>query len=460
MNFSKIHKVYFIGIGGIGMSALARYFKHIGKEVAGYDKTATQITSNLQAEGIFVHFGENLEELPANFKIERENTLIIYTPAIPKTHKGLFFLVKNDFKLFKRAEILGLITNNYKTIAVAGTHGKTSISTAVSWLFNNSNINCLAFLGGISKNYKSNLVLPDNSDNETVVTVEADEFDRSFLHLSPSLALITAIDADHLDIYGNKENIVNSFNQFVKKIAPKGTIIYKKGLTLLPENFPESSFTYALTENADFYAKQLKMNSKGQYSFDLVTPTGVIENLECGVPGKINAENAVAAASLAHVAGLDDGTIRANLKSLEGVNRRFDFQINNEKIVYVDDYAHHPEELKAFIGSIKELFPGKKITGIFQPHLFSRTKDFAEEFAQSLEKLDELILLDVYPAREEPIEGVSSELIFEKVGLKYKTLCTLDNLIEKLSDKKIEVLLTMGAGNIDKKVKEIKELFN
>jgi UDP-N-acetylmuramate--alanine ligase len=238
VDFAKIHKVYFIGIGGIGMSALARYFKRIGKSVAGYDKTATQITSDLQAEGIFIHFDEGLNELPTDFKIEKENTLIIYTPAIPKNHEGLNVLIQNGFKLYKRAEILGLITNNHKTIAVAGTHGKTSISTSVSWLFNNSGSDCLAFLGGISKNYQSNLVLPQQINKETVAVVEADEFDRSFLQLAPSIALITAIDADHLDIYENKENIVNSFNQFVKKIKPNGTIIYKKGLTLLPENFP------------------------------------------------------------------------------------------------------------------------------------------------------------------------------------------------------------------------------
>jgi UDP-N-acetylmuramate--alanine ligase len=374
VDFAKIHKVYFIGIGGIGMSALARYFKRIGKSVAGYDKTATQITSDLQAEGIFIHFDEGLNELPTDFKIEKENTLIIYTPAIPKNHEGLNVLIQNGFKLYKRAEILGLITNNHKTIAVAGTHGKTSISTSVSWLFNNSGSDCLAFLGGISKNYQSNLVLPQQINKETVAVVEADEFDRSFLQLAPSIALITAIDADHLDIYENKENIVNSFNQFVKKIKPNGTIIYKKGLTLLPENFPENSFTYALNEEADFYAQQLKMNNKGLYSFDLFTPTRVIKNLESGVPGKVNAENAVAAASLAHVAGLDDETIRINLKSFKGVNRRFDFQINSGSIVYVDDYAHHPEELKAFIGSIKELFPAKKIPEYFNLICFQEQK--------------------------------------------------------------------------------------
>ncbi len=314
MDFSKIHKVYFIGIGGIGMSALARYFKRIGKLVAGYDKTPTQITSDLLAEGIFVHFNEELTELPDEFIINKEDTLIVFTPAVPKNHLGFQYLSNNGFKLYKRAEVLGKITNSYKTIAVAGTHGKTSISTATSWLFTNSNTNCLAFLGGISKNYNSNLVLPEVIDSECVAVVEADEFDRSFLQLSPVIALISAIDADHLDIYGNKENIVNSFNQFVKKIPPKGTIIYKKGLNLRRENLPEFCYTYAFTEHADYYAENPVKNRKGQYEFNLVTPLGTIEKLVSGAPGKINAENAVAAAALAHVAGLDENTIRSNLK--------------------------------------------------------------------------------------------------------------------------------------------------
>lgn len=460
MDLKSIHKVYLIGIGGIGMSALARYFKYLGMKVAGYDKTPTQITEKLQEEGIFVHFTEHLNDLPVDFKLTTADTLIIYTPAIPKNHIGFNQLIDNNFKLYKRAEILGMITNQYKTIAVAGTHGKTSISTSTAHLLSQSKMQCIAFLGGISKNYNSNLILPTESPNSQHYAVaEADEFDRSFLQLNPSIALISAIDADHLDIYENKQNIVESFNQFVNKIERKGTIIYKKGLTLEPENLPENSYTYALAEEADFYARNLNINGKGIYSFDLVTPESVITNLQVGIPGRVNAENAVASASLAYVAGLDEDSIRNNLKSFRGVVRRFDFHINTDKIVYVDDYAHHPEELKAFISSIREIFPTKKITGIFQPHLYTRTRDFADEFAESLDLLDELILLDIYPAREEPIEGVNSEMILNKIKLKNKEACSLESLIKVLRNKQIEVLLTMGAGNIDKKIKEIKQLF-
>ncbi|MDF1548989.1 MAG: UDP-N-acetylmuramate--L-alanine ligase [Bacteroidales bacterium] len=461
MDLKLIHKVYLIGIGGIGMSALARYFKSLGKVVAGYDKTTSSITEQLQKEGIFIHFSEQLDELPDGLKPDINDTLVIYTPAIPKSHLGIKALINSNFKLYKRAEILGLITNQYKTIAVAGTHGKTSVSTTTAHLLHQSNIGCLAFLGGISKNYQTNLILPYDINNKgTFAVVEADEFDRSFLQLSPSIALITAIDADHLDIYENKENIVYSFNQFVKKIEPKGTIIYKKGLTLLPENLPENSFSYALSEPADFYAINQKISNIGLYSFDLITPKGIIKNLESGVPGKVNAENSVAAVSLAYIAGLDEDTIRKNLKSFKGVVRRFDFQINSAQLVYVDDYAHHPEELKAFIGSIKEIFPAKKITGIFQPHLYSRTRDFADEFAESLNQLDELILLDIYPAREEPIEGVSSKIIFDNVKIENKELASLENLISTLKKKDIEVLLTMGAGNIDTIKEEIIKLYS
>ena len=459
MDIKSAHKVYFVGIGGIGMSALARYFKHLGKDVAGYDRTPSPITDQLQAEGIKVHFNDGVENIPEGFGNSPSTTLIIYTPAIPSNHAGFNHFKNSGFSLFKRSEILGQITLNYKTIAVAGTHGKTSVSTTVAHLLKQSPIDCLAFLGGISKNYNTNLILPANPDFDSrIAVVEADEFDRSFLKLSPSIALITSMDADHLDIYENKENVVDSFNQFVKKIEPKGKLIYKKGLTLSPENLPQYHYTYALTEKADFYAINLKMSNKGLYSFDMVTPFGNMDNLETGIPGRTNVENAVAAASLACLAGLGEEIIRENLKSFSGVNRRFDFQINTEHLVYVDDYAHHPEELKAFIGSMKEIFPGKKITGVFQPHLFTRTRDFANEFAKSLDLLDELILLEIYPARELPIEGVTSNIIFDKVSLKTKTICPIEDLIPLLSGKKLEVLLTMGAGNISQKVEEIKKI--
>jgi len=461
VNIKSAHKVYFVGIGGIGMSALARYFKHLGKDVAGYDRTPSPITDQLQTEGIKVHFNDGVENIPEGFGNSPSTTLVIYTPAIPSNHVGFNHFKNSGFSLFKRSEILGQITLNYKTIAVAGTHGKTSVSTTVAHLLKQSPLDCLAFLGGISKNYNTNLILPENPDFDSkIAVVEADEFDRSFLKLSPTIALITSMDADHLDIYENKENVVDSFNQFVKKIEPKGKLIYKKGLTLNPENLPEEHYSYSLTEKADFYAINLKMNNIGLYSFDMVTPFGNMNNLKIGIPGRTNAENAVAAVSLACLAGLGEEMIRENLKSFSGVNRRFDFQMNTEHIVYVDDYAHHPEELKAFIGSMKEIFPGKKITGIFQPHLFSRTRDFADEFAKSLDLLDELILLEIYPAREEPIEGVTSKIIFDKVSLVNKTICPIENLIPFLSGKKLEVLLTMGAGNISQKVEDIKKTLN
>jgi UDP-N-acetylmuramate--alanine ligase len=370
------------------------------------------------------------------------------------------YFKKNDFSLHKRSVILGEITNKYKTIAIAGTHGKTSVSTATAHILNQSGFACLAFLGGISKNYSTNLLLPKELDNfDQFAVVEADEFDRSFLQLKPYIALVTSMDADHLDIYESKENVVESFNHFVKNIAQNGIAIYKKGLDLKPESLPDNNYTYSLNGPADFYAKNLKIIKSGVYNFDLVTPKGIIENLQSGVPGKVNAENAVASASLAYVAGLDKSTIRNNLSTFSGVQRRFDYQINNEKIIFIDDYAHHPEELKAFISSVKEIYTNKRITGIFQPHLYSRTRDFAAEFAKSLDLLDDLILLDIYPAREEPIEGVNSGIIFEKVSIQSKRMCSLENLTDIVYKMKPEVLLTMGAGNIDKKVTSIKKLF-
>ncbi len=457
MNINSVDRIYFVGIGGIGMSALARYFHSLGKRVAGYDRTPGPITSKLMEEGIYVHFSEDSDEIPKEFRNSPESTLIIYTPAIPNKHGGYNYLKNNGFQIFKRSEILGQITSNYHSIAVAGTHGKTSVSTTVAHLLKQSPLDCLAFLGGISRNYSSNLILPEHPGFESkLAVVEADEFDRSFLKLSPSIALITSMDADHLDIYENKTNLVDSFNQFVKKIEPKGKIIYKKGLTLAYENMPKEHYTYSLLEEADFYAINLKMDIKGCYQFDLVTPFGIIKELKSGIAGKTNAENAVAASSLAFMAGLDESYIRKNLATFEGVERRFDFQINTGDLIYVDDYAHHPEELKAFIGSMRDLFPGKRITGVFQPHLFSRTRDFAIEFAKSLEMLDELILLEIYPAREEPIEGISSQIVFEKVSIHSKSMCSLENLVHYLSTKKFEVLLTMGAGSISQKVNDIK----
>ncbi len=459
MDLNKIHKVYLIGIGGIGMSAIALYFKYMGKTVAGYDKTPSFVTDNLRKLGIFIHFHESLSELPDTFKIKKEDTLVIYTPAIPNAHKGFSFLQRNNFKLYKRAEILGIICTDYNTIAVAGTHGKTSISTLTAHLFNNSSISRLAFLGGIANNYNSNLILPASGSNAKLTVVEADEFDRSFLKLKPDMALVSSIDADHLDIYSSKHNLDMAFNQFVNQIDKNGTLIYRRGLNIDTGNMPNKAYTYSLNDKADFYAKDLKLNNKNQYCFTLVTPDKQIERLTLGIPGRINAENAVGALSLAYLKGVKEELLRDNLLSFSGVRRRFDYKINNSKRVYIDDYAHHPSEIKAFLKSVKEIYPDKKITGIFQPHLYSRTKDFSQEFAEALSLLDKLILLDIYPAREEPIEGVNSNLIFDKLTLSDKQICSLDELTTIIKDIDFEVLVTMGAGNIDTKVEEIKTMF-
>ena len=457
MDLNRVHNVYFVGIGGIGMSALARYFSYLGKAVYGYDRKETNLTKKLSSEGIEVHYKDDVNLIPEIFVKDKIASLIVYTPAIPGDHTELNYFIDNSFKIYKRAEILGLITRNYKTIAVAGTHGKTSVSTIAAHILKQSDLACFAFLGGISKNTNSNLILPEPSSAETVVVVEADEFDRSFLHLNPYIALITSIDADHLDIYEDKADLVNSFEHFVKNISQNGILICKNNINLSVDSSVKQ-YTYSLEDTADFYTRNLRMNNGGTYFFDLLTPKGVIEGLETGMPGKINAENAVAAAALAHLSGVKDEVIQAQLKSCKGVKRRFDLQIVTKNFVFIDDYAHHPEELKAFITSVKEMFPGKKITGVFQPHLYSRTRDFAEEFALSLGMLDELILLDIYPAREKPVKGVSSKIIFDKVKLDEKIMCTKNELLKHLKDNKPEVLLTMGAGDIDKLIEPIKRM--
>jgi len=446
MELNKIHNVYFIGIGGIGMSALARYFKALGKTVAGYDRTATNLTNELIAEGFNIQFVEYINLIPDDFLEPDKHTLIVYTPAVPQNHIELIYFKQNNFKIKKRAEVLGLISENKKAIAVAGTHGKTTISTMIAHVLKQADNDCTAFLGGISKNYESNLLLSEKSD---CVVVEADEFDRSFLFLSPTIAVITSMDADHLDIYGDKEELVRSFNQFVHKIRAGGALFYKQGLSLeisAKEKF--TSFTYAVEEDADYKAVNIRVVHNTHY-FDIVTPQGIMENLTLGVPGRVNIENITAAVAVASHMGITPPVIRGALASYSGVRRRFDYHINLPDLVYIDDYAHHPEELKATISSVKTLYKGRKITGIFQPHLYSRTRDFADAFAESLGLLDELFLLDIYPAREKPIEGVTSSLIFHKVHMKHKTLCSKDEVINLIMDAKVDVLLTLGAGDID-----------
>ncbi len=432
------------------MSALARYFKAIGKDVAGYDRTRTDLTGELMNSGIKIHFEDNIKLIPQDY-MKESDTLIITTPAIPNDHNELTLFRENNFKLFKRSEILGYITENNNNISVAGTHGKTTVSTMIAYLLNQSDVGCSAFLGGISKNFHSNLVFSESSN---YIVTEADEFDRSFLRFNPYLTVITAVDADHLDIYGTKDELVKAFNQFVNQTRKGGKILVKSGLNLNLKSGYEY-YTYTLTSNADFYAENISLN-KGTYSFDVVTPTLKIKDLQLNHPGIINVENAVAATAVSYLLGVNQESIRNALKTFNGIERRFDYRVNTKDLVYIDDYAHHPRELYAVIDSVRKLYPERKITGIFQPHLYSRTRDFADEFAESLNRLDELILLDIYPARELPVKGVTSKIIYDKVTIKHKVLCSKNNLLSILKDKKVDVLLTLGAGDIDQFVEPVR----
>ncbi|MCF6357516.1 MAG: UDP-N-acetylmuramate--L-alanine ligase [Draconibacterium sp.] len=455
-NLHKIKNVYFLGIGGIGMSALARYFKFIGRNVAGYDRTQTVLTDNLQAEGIDVHFEDDVRNIPTSWN--PENTIAIYTPALPDDHKALEWFRTQAIGLFKRAKVLGLISNEKSGIAVAGTHGKTTVSTMVANTLNKTQSGCGAFVGGISKNFGSNLLLP--KEKSPWIVVEADEFDRSFLHLHPQLALITSVDADHLDIYGDKKNIVEAFGKFISQIKPGGKLVIKKGVQLnATAQTSAEIFTYSIKEDADFAAINLHLNSNGGfYEFDLKTPGGTVANCKVNYPGLVNVENAVGASALAFFAGVSFNKIKEGLEDYNGVARRFDIQLKNKKHIYIEDYAHHPEELKAVITSVKALFPKRKITGIFQPHLYSRTKDFAVEFAASLDLLDTAIVIPLYPAREKPVKGVSSEIIFNKMNLDNKYLASKDETLEMLKNRESDVVLTMGAGDIDRMVENIVEI--
>ena len=454
-SIEKIKNVYFLGIGGIGMSALARYFKYTGKNVAGYDRTQTALTDTLQEEGIDVHFEDDIRNIPS--KWNPAETIAVYTPALPDEHKELNWFKSQPIGLFKRAKVLGLIANEKSAIAVAGTHGKTTTSTMVANILNKTPEGCGAFLGGISKNFGSNLVLP--KEESPWIVAEADEFDRSFLHLQPLLALVTSVDADHLDIYGDKARIVESFEKFISQIREEGKLVIKKGVELDTSKTKAQVFTYSLKDDTDFAALNLKLDeASGTYGFDLKTPDGIIANCRMEYPGLVNVENAIGAASLAWLAGVSANDLKAGIQDYQGVARRFDVRFRSEKKIYIDDYAHHPEELKAFISSVKALYPGKKVTGIFQPHLYSRTRDFAAEFAASLDLLDHAVLLPLYPAREEPIKGVSSEIIFDKMTLEAKQLVEKSDLEDLLRSDQNEIILTMGAGDIDRMVKPIVEL--
>jgi len=435
------------------MSALARYFKFIGRNVAGYDRTCTALTESLQHEGIDIHYDDDIRNIPS--KWHPAETLAVFTPALPDDHNELNWFRSRPVCLLKRAKVLGLVCNERSAIGVAGTHGKTSISTMLAAILNETEKGCGAFLGGISKNFKSNLLLP-KADSPWIVA-EADEFDRSFLHLEPTLALVSSIDADHLDIYGDKEKIVDSFEKFICQIKAAGTLVIKKGLDLnVAKCTSQKVYTYSLDKSAEFSALNLRLDSEGgNYCFDLKTPDGIIANCKMFYPGRINVENMVGAAALAMLAGASANEIKAGIEKYRGVLRRFDVRFNNGKTIYIDDYAHHPEELKAVINSVKELYPGRKITGIFQPHLYSRTRDFAKEFAKSMDLLDTAILIPLYPAREEPIQGISSETIFQKMKMNDKYLLSKDQAVELLKNTETEIIMTMGAGDIDSMANDI-----
>ena len=454
-NIEKIRNVYFLGIGGIGMSALARYFKFMGKNVAGYDRTPTPLTDALKEEGIDVHFEDDIRKIPTRWN--PAETIAVYTPALPEDHHELNWFKSQPIGLFKRAKVLGMIANEKSGIAVAGTHGKTTTSTMVANILNKTEQGCGAFLGGISKNFGSNLLLP--KDNSPWIVAEADEFDRSFLHLQPQLALVTSIDADHLDIYGDKAHIEESFEKFISQIQAEGKLVLKKGVALNTGKTSAEVFTYSLNGDSDFYAQDLRLES-GFYHFDLKTPNEIISNFKMNYPGLVNVENAVGASALAWLAGIGSGAIKAGIEDYQGVARRFDVQFRSERKIYIDDYAHHPEELKAFITSVRALFEGKRITGIFQPHLYSRTRDFATEFAASLDLLDKAILMPLYPAREEPIPGVSSAIIFNQMKLSDKKLAAREEIIGLVENDPNEIILTMGAGDIDRFVKPLEKMIS
>jgi UDP-N-acetylmuramate--alanine ligase len=452
MIWTNLDSVYFIGVGGIGMSALARYFVSQGKVVAGYDRVSTALTDQLVREGIDIHFEDRSRLIPSAFR-NPERTLVIYTPAIPENHQQLNYFRNGGFRVIKRSVALGEVFNTGRGIGVAGTHGKTSISTMLAHILHSSTLGCNAFLGGISKNNSSNLYLDPAS---RVIVAEADEFDRSFLTLFPEIAVVSSMDADHLDIYHSEENIRQGFETYIGQIRDKGKLILKFGLNPdVPDHV--TFFTYAMdSPEADYRVENLRQEGLG-YRFNVRTPGLLLPEIVMQVPGILNVENALAAVAVCHQLGLPSEQITQALSEYRGVRRRFDLQVHSGKRVYIDDYAHHPTEIRAFLSSVRSLFPGKRITGIFQPHLYSRTRDFAEPFARSLELLDQLILMEIYPAREEPIPGVDAAMILDRVQLDEKVLISREQLMRVVKERDPEILVTMGAGDIDKFVEPLKE---
>ena len=458
MELKDIKSVYFLGAGGIGMSALVRYFLNEGKFVGGYDRTPSELTGKLIEEGAVLHFEENADLVPAECK-NPASTLVVYTPAIPADHKEWELFRNGGFTIKKRAEVLGIITRGKRGVCAAGTHGKTTTSTMAAHLLHSSSIDCAAFLGGISKNYKSNLITTGKSD---FVVIEADEYDRSFLHLQPYIATITSADPDHLDIYGNKENYLEAFAQFTERIVDGGHLIIHEGLEVKPRTKPGVSiYTYS-REQGDFRAENIRIGG-GTIIFDYVSPWQRIDDVELGVPMSINIENGIASMAMAEICGATAEEIKAAMKSFAGAERRFDFHIKEENLVLISDYAHHPDEVSACAKSIKELYSDKKITVLFQPHLFSRTADFYKEFAQSLSMFDKVILVDIYPAREKPIPNVTSRLIYDHLAPSVeKSMCSRAGVLDAIEEIKneVEILVSLGAGDIENEIPQIKKILN
>lgn len=446
MNLNQIHNVYFIGVGGIGMSALARYFMHLGKNVSGYDKTGTQLTSELEALGIDIHFDDDVSLIDEKY-LDKENTLVVITPAVPKNHSEWNYFTDNGFEVKKRAEVLGIITKETFCFAIAGTHGKTTTSSILGHILFQSGVDVTAFLGGIVEGYNSNLI----GTGTSVTVVEADEFDRSFMYLSPNLACVTSMDADHLDIYGDSTAIENSFRDFAAKVENKNLYI--------ANGLPLEGNTIGINDEAAFSAQNIRIEN-GFYVFDVKTPTETIENVQFALPGHHNLLNALIAFAMAKSYGVSNENIKNALASFKGVRRRFSFQIREENVVYIDDYAHHPTEIEAVHQAVRELYPNKKILAIFQPHLFSRTKDFIDGFAESLSKFDAIGLMEIYPARELPIDGVNSNWLLEKISNSNKILVQKDDLLEFVAKSEFDVLVTIGAGDIGEMVKDIKKTVN
>ncbi|NPA68434.1 MAG: UDP-N-acetylmuramate--L-alanine ligase [Chlorobi bacterium] len=454
----NLKAVYFIGIGGIGMSALALLFREYGFTVAGYDKTPSRITDKLQEKGISVHFDDNPDLIPEKILSEiPEYVLTVFTPAIPENHSELNYFKKHGYTILKRAEVLGIISSGKKTAAVAGTHGKTSVSVVIAHIFKYARKNMNAVLGGISKNYDSNLILSTNPRNAEFIVTEADEYDRSFLYLNPHTAVITSVDEDHLDIYRNYEDIKQTFEQFISKINENGNLLIKKNLNLKTSFFKGRIFTYSFNEEADYYPVNIKTGTL-KSRFDIITPGKKISDITINIPGKINIENVVAAAAVADIYGIKHTQIKNALETWSGVKRRFEYIVNKPDSVYIDDYAHHPEELSAFIASVKDIFPDKQIVIFFQPHLYSRTRDFANDFAKSLNICDEVFITEIYPAREKPLPGVSSKIIFDKLTCNKKHLIKKEDIPKYVKKRKNTVYLTTGAGDIDRCTNKIKEI--